>query len=88
MTVVAGLVALVLALNYLWWIVAALLVAMAVHVLRSLRDTALEQRELARRMGVVVAARADEENAAVLAGDDRGVYGKYPPCLPLPDHTG
>jgi hypothetical protein len=28
-----------------------------------------------------IAARADEQHAWVLAGDDRGVYGNYPPAV-------
>ena len=28
---------------------------------------------------VAIAARADQQHAWVLAGDDRGVYGQYPP---------
>ena len=28
-----------------------------------------------------IAARADQQHAWVLAGDDRGVYGVYPPAI-------
>jgi hypothetical protein len=81
MNALVGLIGLVFVLNFVCWIVAALMLWAGIHVLRSMRDTAVEQRMLARRMGVLVAARADEENAAVLAGDQRGVYGEYPPAV-------
>ena len=31
------------------------------------------------RAGAAIAARADEQHAQVLAGDDRGIYGDYVP---------
>jgi hypothetical protein len=81
MNVVVGLVGLLFVLNFLWWLVGALLAVMGVYAWRSMVASAAEQRELAARMGVLIAARADEENAAVLAGDQRGVYGRYPPAV-------
>jgi hypothetical protein len=36
----------------------------------------LEQR---RRAHAALIARADQQHAWVLAGDDRGIYGEYPP---------
>jgi hypothetical protein len=62
------------------WFLAVLLLVLAVPVWRSLVAAAAEQRELAFRHGLVVAARADRQHAAVLAGDlEVGVYGEYPP---------
>jgi hypothetical protein len=49
-----------------------------VYVVRSMLDTAAGQRELARRRQAAIAARCDAENAAVVAGDNRGVYGQFP----------
>ena len=40
------------------------------------RDDAAAAR---RRRDAEIAARADEQHAAVLAGDDRGIYGEWPP---------
>jgi hypothetical protein len=37
------------------------------------------QLERQRREQRALIARADEQHAWVLAGDDRGVYGLYPP---------
>ena len=36
----------------------------------------LDARDAAR---LAIAARADEQHALVLAGDDRGIYGEYTP---------
>ena len=41
--------------------------------------TQLEQRRQAE-----ICARADRQHAQVLAGDERGVYGRYPPTELLP----
>jgi hypothetical protein len=69
-----------------------LLLVWAVQVWRSLVATAAEQRELAYREGVLVAARADRQHAAVLAGDcpgrrlgrlaARGIAGPAQPEVP------
>ncbi len=61
------------------WLLAALLVVLTVPAWRSLVATGAEQLELARQEGAVVAARADRQQAQVLAGDERGVYGEFPP---------
>jgi hypothetical protein len=59
-----------------WWVFAiiigiALLIAASWYVSRR-----LDARDAAR---AAIAARADEQHALVLAGDDRGVYGEYRP---------
>ena len=38
------------------------------------------RREAARLELAAIARRADEQHWQVLAGDDRGVYGQYPPA--------
>jgi hypothetical protein len=43
------------------------------------KDVAAEEAAEARRQAAVV-KRADQQHAWVLAGDDRGVYGQYPPA--------
>jgi hypothetical protein len=35
--------------------------------------------ERTRRDQAALAARADEQHALILAGDDRGIYGEYTP---------
>ena len=56
--------------------------------LTELLDRWLDRRER-RRKGErlersAIALRADEQNAWVLSGDDRGVYGEYPPMITGP----
>jgi hypothetical protein len=79
MTLMVALAAAVFALANIWPLLVLLLLAMGVHVFRSTRDTATELRGQALAEGELVAGRADREHAAVLAGDERGVYGGYPP---------
>jgi hypothetical protein len=63
-----------------WWAVGALTLLWGlVYVLKSMADAAAAQREIAAHLAAIVAARAAAENAAVLAGDDNGVYGQYRP---------
>ncbi|OBJ50504.1 hypothetical protein [Mycobacterium asiaticum] len=81
MTALATLFALALALKYLWLLVAAVMLAGVVHVVRAMITAASEQRALAWREAQQVAARADEQQELVLAGDERGVYGMYEPAL-------
>ncbi len=40
----------------------------------------LAAQAAAEREHAAIAARADQQHAWVLAGDDRGIYGKYPPA--------
>jgi apolipoprotein N-acyltransferase len=71
---------LLFALTHLWWIIVGLLGAGVVHVVRQMLVSAAELRGLARREAAVVAARADRQQAQVLCGDVRGVYGEWPPA--------
>lgn len=65
-----------------WWLLLAVGILAGVwHVLREMASAASTQRELALREAEVVAARADEQQALVLAGDERGVYGEYEPAV-------
>lgn len=65
---------------WFWWIAAAIAVIilwkLAAHAIHTHHTTALE----ARAQREVLAARATEEHALVLAGDPRGVYGQYEPA--------
>jgi ABC-type Fe3+-siderophore transport system permease subunit len=67
--------------RFFWWILAgiagvALIVLVFYLVNRSDKRRAAELKQVA-----VLAARADEQHAQVLAGDDRGLYGEYPPAV-------
>jgi hypothetical protein len=82
MPLILLLVAAALVLDFLPWIVAGLLLWAGVYVVRSVLASAAVQRELERRRLAVIAARADAQHAAVLAGDlDTGVYGEYQPAV-------
>lgn len=70
----------VLLIATMWWFPLALLAGIGVHVVREMITAATQQREAARRAAEVVAARADEQQELVLAGDERGVYGEFPPA--------
>jgi hypothetical protein len=63
-----------------WWIILAVLVAgaagVAVWVGAMHHSYELARR---RRAQAAIAARADEQHAWVLAGDERGMYGDYAP---------
>jgi ABC-type Fe3+-siderophore transport system permease subunit len=63
-----------------WAWIAAVLGALMVFGLLLWLTFSVERRVDAReemRAGLV--ARADQQHAWILAGDDRGVYGEYPP---------
>jgi lysylphosphatidylglycerol synthetase-like protein (DUF2156 family) len=60
---------------YFWWIVAVLaVVALAWMAQRAFREIEAGEAAEARRQAALV-ARADQQHAWVLEGDDRGVYG-------------
>jgi hypothetical protein len=67
----------------LWpFLVAGLLLWAVVYVLRSVLASAAVARQLDRRRQARIAARADRQHAAVLAGDNlAGVYGEWPPAI-------
>jgi hypothetical protein len=59
-----------------WWVIVAVLGALLLAALAFYVSRCIEAREEAR---LAIAARADEQHALVLAGDDRGIYGEYTP---------
>jgi hypothetical protein len=72
---------------YFWWIIAVLaVVALAWMAQRAFREIEAEEAADARRAQAearrraAMAARADQQHAWVMARDDRGVYGLYPPA--------
>ena len=66
---------------YFWWIVAALAAVARVYFAR--RWWLAHRQRVAEREAEhgAIAARADQQHAWVLAGDDRGVCGAYPPAI-------
>jgi hypothetical protein len=63
-----------------WWLILLVLVVAAagfgLWCVMTRQDAELERQHRAQR---TLAARADQQHAWVLAGDDRGVYGDYRP---------
>ncbi len=57
-------------------IVGAVCVAVAVRMV----GRRVERIEARRHRLAELAARADEQNRLVMAGDERGVYGEFPPA--------
>jgi hypothetical protein len=84
-SLIVWLVVAAIVVDFLPWIVGGLMLWAAVFVVRSMLASAAAQRQLERQRQAVIAARADRQHAAVLAGDERGVYGDYPP-VPLEHH--
>jgi lysylphosphatidylglycerol synthetase-like protein (DUF2156 family) len=65
---------------YFWWIVAILaVVAFAWMAQRAFREIEAEEVAEARRRQALI-ARCDRQHSWVMAGDDRGVYGQFPPA--------
>lgn len=75
-----------LLVKYAVWIglaAVAVVVLVVLWKLAGVVDRWLERREQRRGAAAAeraaIAARADEQNAQVLAGDERGMYGDWPP---------
>jgi type II secretory pathway pseudopilin PulG len=67
-------------LHYIWWIVAALAVSGLVWmVAKAFREIEAQQMAEARRRAALI-RRADQQHRWVLAGDESGIYGAYPPA--------
>lgn len=63
-----------------WWIL-AVLAAIVVGLLVWLRyQRGLDASSVRRRERAALVARADQQHAWVLAGDNRGVYGEFAPA--------
>jgi hypothetical protein len=71
--------ALLLAIGFVvmfWWIFAIIIAVLLLAAVAWYVSHRLDARDAAR---LALAARADEQHALVLAGDDRGIYGEYTP---------
>jgi hypothetical protein len=81
-TVAVALTVLLVAYAFGWlgWLVAAAVVYIAARVGWWWYTQQLAAQAAAQREHTAIAARADQQHAWVLAGDDRGIYGKYPPA--------
>jgi hypothetical protein len=64
-----------------WWVFAIIIGLLLLVAGVWLLSRWLDARDAARDAALAaIAARADEQHALILAGDDRGVYGDYPPA--------
>ncbi|WP_324666440.1 Hypothetical protein MUW33_2782 [Mycobacterium canetti] len=62
-------------LGLFWWVAGGVAVYAAVWWLWWEHQAATAER-------AAMAARADQQHAQIMAGDERGVYGDYPPARP------
>ncbi|KMV23314.1 hypothetical protein [Mycobacterium heckeshornense] len=67
--------------HFIWWIVGFTCLALAIWAGRRACGEILAARHARLRQLAELAARADQQHAWVLAGDERGIYGNYPPAI-------
>ncbi|MGB7869625.1 MAG: hypothetical protein WBM01_15350 [Mycobacterium sp.] len=74
---------LLLALGFVvmfWWVFAIILGIVVLGIAGWLLARHLDARDAARDAALAaIRARADEQHAQILAGDERGIYGEYTP---------
>jgi hypothetical protein len=68
--------------KFIWWIAAGLGVVLVFGLLAWLLWRASRRADDRARADAAIAARADEQHARFMAGDDRAIYGDYPPAEP------
>jgi uncharacterized membrane protein len=66
-------------IKYAMWILAGIAIAVLLFALLSLAFHAARRVDARKEKRAALAARADEQHRLVMACDDRGVYGNYPP---------
>lgn len=65
-----------------WWLILLVLAAIGAGLLLWLgHQRGLDASSARRREHAALVARADQQHAWILAGDDRGIYGAYPPAV-------
>jgi hypothetical protein len=68
-----------------WIWILAVLGVLVVGAALTVLFARVERHARARRaVQAAIVARADEQHAQIMAGDDRGMYGIYPPATPPP----
>lgn len=71
-----------------WWIVVLFGVVALLVVLLAVTLYVVELVDSQHEKLAALIARADQQHAWVLAGDDRGFYGEYTPAALFPGGTG
>jgi hypothetical protein len=80
MQFVALLVVVALVVKY-WWLIAGVIgLIAAVYWGRRVADRRAERVEAERRRLAELVARADAQHRMVVEGDERGVFGEFPPA--------
>jgi hypothetical protein len=67
-------------IHYFWWLVVAAAALAGWYYWRVFQLACQMTAQAEARRRNEVRARADQQQAWVLAGDDRGLYGEYPPA--------
>ena len=67
--------------HFLWLLAAFVVTVVAARLIGWWLARRDDRAMAAARRDAEMRARADQQHASVLAGDDRGVYGDYPPAL-------
>lgn len=81
-SIVAVLIVVGLIAKFIWWVLAVVGAALVIGLFGWALHR-VEQRRIAELARIAaIAARADEQHAQIMAGDDRGIYGAYPPVEP------
>ncbi len=75
----ATLVIVALFLRFFWYLAAAIGLAVVIWWCARAWRRYQARIQLARQRDAEIAARADRQNLWVEQGDERGVYGQYPP---------
>jgi hypothetical protein len=70
-----------LILTYWQWCLVAVIVVLAVRAFPEAWEQHQQERLEKQRVVLEIGARADREHAQVMAGDQAGVYGMYPPAV-------
>lgn len=67
--------------EWFWWFVGAAVLGVVVWLAVRGYKTTVAEIEADQQKAAEIVARADEQHAWALAGDDRGIYGFVPPEL-------
>lgn len=65
---------------YFWWIVVIAAIAGGAWLAAHAVQASDERRAQVVAANAAIAARADQQHAWTLEGDERGIYGQYPPA--------
>jgi hypothetical protein len=70
--------------KFWWWIVGAAVLVGVCCVIAWLARQYADRRDARLAELAALVARADRQHAQVLAGDERGIFGEFPPAVGVP----